>query len=99
MDYYESDPKAHEAVLQCPDQAPLSPVHAPVYPEYLAQSDDDLPAEDHPLHADASPTALLPGYIADSEPIENGLEEDPEMDLVDYPSDKEEEEEEECHTP
>ncbi|GJZ94599.1 hypothetical protein Tco_0666802 [Tanacetum coccineum] len=31
-------------------EAPLSPVHAPVYSEYLAPSDDDMaPAEDQPL--------------------------------------------------
>ncbi|GJZ06807.1 hypothetical protein Tco_0540600 [Tanacetum coccineum] len=30
-------------------EAPLSPVHAPVYLEYLAPSDDDIaPAEDQP---------------------------------------------------
>ncbi|GJT38635.1 hypothetical protein Tco_0938500 [Tanacetum coccineum] len=64
-------------------EAPLSPVHAPEYSEYLAPSDDDIaPAEDQPLPA--SPIALSPGYITDSEPIEDGLEEDPEIDPVDY---------------
>ncbi|GJY30739.1 hypothetical protein Tco_0414234 [Tanacetum coccineum] len=43
--------------------------------------------------ADASPTTRLPGYIDDSDPIEDDSEEDPEMDLVDYPFDVEEEEE------
>nr|GEV50387.1 hypothetical protein [Tanacetum cinerariifolium] len=37
---YEFD--ASEAASQSPDQAPLSPTHAPEYPEYLAPSDDDL---------------------------------------------------------
>ncbi|GKD93571.1 hypothetical protein Tco_1373408, partial [Tanacetum coccineum] len=73
-------------------QAPLSLVPAPEYLEYLAPFDDDIPAENQPLPADASPTARLPGYIADSEPIEDDSEDDPEMDLVDYPSDEEEEE-------
>ncbi|GJX20832.1 hypothetical protein Tco_0223509, partial [Tanacetum coccineum] len=59
------------------------------YSEYLAPSDDDIaPAEDQPLPA--LPIALSPGYIADSKPIEDGLEEDPEMDPVDYVADEEE---------
>nr|GEX31329.1 hypothetical protein [Tanacetum cinerariifolium] len=40
--------------------------------------------EDQPLPIDASPTALLPGYINDSNPEED--EEDPEKDPVDYPT-------------
>ncbi|GJV35026.1 hypothetical protein Tco_1407503 [Tanacetum coccineum] len=43
---------------------------------------------------DASPTADSPCYIADSEPIEDDLEEDLEIDPVDYAADEEEEEEE-----
>ncbi|GJW91015.1 putative reverse transcriptase domain-containing protein [Tanacetum coccineum] len=81
-------------------EAPLSPVHALVYPEYLAPSDDDIaPAEDQPLPAPASPAALSPNYSADSEPAEEDPEEDPEMDPVDYPFDDDEEEpfEEEEH--
>ncbi|GKB42159.1 putative reverse transcriptase domain-containing protein [Tanacetum coccineum] len=74
-----------------PKQAPLSYVPAPEYPEYLAPSDDDIPVEDQPLPTDASPTACLPGYIAEYEPIEDDSEEDPDMDPVDYPSDEEEE--------
>ncbi|GKD31313.1 hypothetical protein Tco_1242091, partial [Tanacetum coccineum] len=58
----------------------------------MAPSDDEVPAEDQPLPADASPTADSPGYIADSEPIEDDFEEDPEMDHVDYIVDDEEEE-------
>ncbi|GKB52653.1 hypothetical protein Tco_0903406 [Tanacetum coccineum] len=38
--------------------------------------------EDQPLPADASPVALSPGYVADSDP-----EEDPEEDHADYPAD------------
>ncbi|GJX39691.1 hypothetical protein Tco_0252994 [Tanacetum coccineum] len=50
-------------------------------------SDEDLeePIEDQSLPADASPTALSPGYIADSNPEED--KEDPEEDLADHPVD------------
>ncbi|GJS09241.1 putative reverse transcriptase domain-containing protein [Tanacetum coccineum] len=41
--------------------------------------------EDQPLSADASPTALSSGYIADSDPEED--EEDPEEDPADHPAD------------
>ncbi|GJZ56620.1 hypothetical protein Tco_0611813 [Tanacetum coccineum] len=63
-----------------PEQAPLSPdyVPEPEYPEYLAPSDAEAPIEDQPLLDDASPTALSPGYVADSDP-----EEDPEEDPAD----------------
>ncbi|GJY32120.1 hypothetical protein Tco_0415615 [Tanacetum coccineum] len=47
-------------------------------------SDEELeaPIEDQPLPADASPTALSPGYIADFNPEED---EDPEEDPADHP--------------
>ncbi|GJV29983.1 hypothetical protein Tco_1386431, partial [Tanacetum coccineum] len=50
-------------------------------------SDEELeaPIEDQPLPADASPTALSPGYIADFDPEED--EEDPEEDPADHPVD------------
>ncbi|GJS82211.1 putative reverse transcriptase domain-containing protein [Tanacetum coccineum] len=41
--------------------------------------------KDQPLPADASPTALSPSYIADSDPEED--EEDPEEDPADHPAD------------
>nr|GEW06100.1 reverse transcriptase domain-containing protein [Tanacetum cinerariifolium] len=44
----------------------------------------EAPMEDQPLPTNASPTALLPGYINDSNPEED--EEDPEEDPVDYPA-------------
>ncbi|GJV77279.1 hypothetical protein Tco_1508863 [Tanacetum coccineum] len=44
------------------------------------------PMEDQPLPADASPTALSPGYIADSDPEED--EEGPEEDPADHPADR-----------
>ncbi|GKA38419.1 retrovirus-related pol polyprotein from transposon TNT 1-94 [Tanacetum coccineum] len=50
-------------------------------------SDEELeePMEDQPLPTDASPTALSPGYIADSDPEKD--EEDPEEDPADHPVD------------
>ncbi|GKC73492.1 putative reverse transcriptase domain-containing protein [Tanacetum coccineum] len=43
------------------------------------------PMKDQPLSADASPTALSPGYIADSDPEED--KEDPKEDPADHPAD------------
>ncbi|GJS13802.1 ribonuclease H-like domain, reverse transcriptase, RNA-dependent DNA polymerase [Tanacetum coccineum] len=70
---------------------PPSPVEVPYvlepeYPEYLVTSDAEAPLEDQPLPADASPTALLLGYVVDFDPDED-LEEDPEEDHSDYPAD------------
>ncbi|GJR04983.1 putative reverse transcriptase domain-containing protein [Tanacetum coccineum] len=70
---------------------PPSPVEVPYVPEpeylgYLMPSDDEAPIEDQPLPADASPTALSPGYVADSDPEEDP-EEDPDEDHADYPAD------------
>nr|GEV94320.1 hypothetical protein [Tanacetum cinerariifolium] len=67
---------------------PPSPVKIPYVPEleyheYLAPSDDEAPLEDQPLPADASPTAALPGYVADSD-LDEDPKEDPEDDHVDY---------------
>ncbi|GJT96413.1 hypothetical protein Tco_1091931 [Tanacetum coccineum] len=70
---------------------PLSPIEIPFvpepeYPEYLVPSEDEAPMEDQPLPADASPAALSPGYVPDSDP-----EEDPEEDSeehADYPADE-----------
>ncbi|GJX80428.1 hypothetical protein Tco_0328577 [Tanacetum coccineum] len=67
---------------------PPSPVEVPYvpepeYPEYLVPADAEAPLEDQPLPADASPTALSPGYVADSDP-----EEDPEEDHADYPANR-----------
>ncbi|GJX79573.1 hypothetical protein Tco_0327722 [Tanacetum coccineum] len=91
-----------EAAQQELEQAPHSPEyvpdpmeledHAPVYvpepkyPEYLAPSDDDIPIEDQPLPADASPIALSPGYITDSDLEED--KENPEEDPADYTVDR-----------
>ncbi|GKE64973.1 hypothetical protein Tco_1519134 [Tanacetum coccineum] len=70
---------------------PPSPVEVPYvpepkYPKYLAPFDAEAPLEDQPLPTEASPTALSPGYVADSDPDEDP-EEDPEEDHADYPAD------------
>ncbi|GJU40479.1 S-adenosyl-L-methionine-dependent methyltransferases superfamily protein [Tanacetum coccineum] len=72
-----------------PEHPPL-PVEVPYvlepeYPEYLVPSDTEAPLEDQPLPADASPTGLSPGYVADSDPDEDP-EEDPKEDHADYPA-------------
>ncbi|GJT99483.1 hypothetical protein Tco_1109822 [Tanacetum coccineum] len=70
---------------------PPSPIEVPYvpepeYPEYLAPSDAEAPLEDQPILADASPTALSSGYVADSD-LDEDPKEDPEEDHVDYPAD------------
>ncbi|GJZ94251.1 putative reverse transcriptase domain-containing protein [Tanacetum coccineum] len=92
----DDEPQSPEAAPQLPEQAPPSldyvsgPEHppspdyvpGPEYPEYVAPADEEIPTEDQPLPADASPAALSPGYVADSDP-----EEDPEEDPADYLAD------------
>ncbi|GJV84125.1 hypothetical protein Tco_1524023 [Tanacetum coccineum] len=70
---------------------PPSPIEIPFvpepeYPEYLVPSEDEAPMEDQPLPADASPVALSPGYVPDSDPEEDP-EEDSEEEHADYPAD------------
>ncbi|GJY33435.1 hypothetical protein Tco_0417904 [Tanacetum coccineum] len=70
---------------------PPSPIEIPFvpepeYPEYLVPSEDEAPIEDQPLPADASPVALSPGYVPDSDPEEDP-EEDSEEEHADYPAD------------
>ncbi|GJX95087.1 putative reverse transcriptase domain-containing protein [Tanacetum coccineum] len=62
-------------------------------------SDEEIegPMTDQPLSADASPTALSPGYIADSDPEED--KEDPEEDPTSHPKDEEDGEKEEHLAP
>ncbi|GJY04632.1 hypothetical protein Tco_0370572 [Tanacetum coccineum] len=82
---------------------PLDLVPELMYPEYIPQKDEILPAEEQPLPAAASPTADSPGYVLESDPEED--DEDPEEDPADYPTDRddddddedEDEEEEEEH--
>ncbi|GKE66782.1 hypothetical protein Tco_1520943, partial [Tanacetum coccineum] len=86
----DAEPQSPEVAPQSPEQAPPSPdyVPGPEYPEYVASSDDEIPVEDQPLPADASPTALSPGYVVDTD-----LEEHPEDDLKESSKDDDEEEE------
>ncbi|GJU83676.1 hypothetical protein Tco_1286041 [Tanacetum coccineum] len=56
-----------------------------VYDEVASDEELEELMKDQPLSADASPTALSPGYIADSNPEED--KEDPEEDLADHPAD------------
>ncbi|GJW66405.1 putative reverse transcriptase domain-containing protein [Tanacetum coccineum] len=94
----EAAPESLEQAPPSPDYVP-GPEHPPSpdyvsgteYPEYVARLDDEIPVEDHPLPADASPTALSPGYVANSNPSE----EDPEEDPADYPADGGDDDEEE----
>ncbi|GJW91275.1 hypothetical protein Tco_0168828 [Tanacetum coccineum] len=65
---------------------PPSPIEIPFipepeYPEYLVPSEDEAPMEDH-----ASPVALSPGYVPDSDPEEDP-EEDSEEEHANYPAD------------
>ncbi|GJZ52218.1 hypothetical protein Tco_0606733 [Tanacetum coccineum] len=59
------------------------PLYAPEpeHPEHHVPSDDDSEAEDQPYAEDASLTAKSPGYIAESDPIED----DTDADSIDYP--------------
>ncbi|GKE85030.1 hypothetical protein Tco_1558772 [Tanacetum coccineum] len=69
-----------------PSPVEVAYVPEPEYPEYLVSSDVEAPLDDQPLPADASPTALSPGYVADFDPNEDP-EEDPEEDHTDYHAD------------
>ncbi|GJX47195.1 hypothetical protein Tco_0272385, partial [Tanacetum coccineum] len=57
----------------------------PLVSEPASDEELEAPMEDQPLPADASPTTLSPGYIADFDPEED--EEDPEEDPADHPVD------------
>ncbi|GJT02399.1 reverse transcriptase domain-containing protein [Tanacetum coccineum] len=85
----EMDP--YEEVAQQGQAHPLSPAyipdlmeldeHVPLYVlEYHAPSDDDIQVEDQPYADDVSPTAEAPGYIVDSDSMEDDDDEDPEED-------------------
>ncbi|GJV41655.1 hypothetical protein Tco_1420095 [Tanacetum coccineum] len=76
---------------------PLDFVPEPMYPEYIPQEDEILPAEEQPLPAAAAlPTADSPGYVPESDPEEEPEEddEDPEEDPADYPADGDDDDDE-----
>ncbi|GJX89833.1 hypothetical protein Tco_0343159 [Tanacetum coccineum] len=91
----------YEEVSEQGQAPPLSPAyvpdpmkldeHVPVYvsepehPEYHVPSDDDMQVEDQPYADDASPIAKSPGYITDSNSIEE--------DSIDYPDEPEDDDE------
>ncbi|GJU98375.1 hypothetical protein Tco_1327646 [Tanacetum coccineum] len=105
----EMDP--YEEVAQQGQAHPLSPAyvpdpieldeHVPVYvpepehPEYHAPSDDDIQVENQPYAEDASPTAESPGYLADSD----SMEEDTDADSINYPDEPEDGEEDDDEDP
>ncbi|GJT63311.1 hypothetical protein Tco_1006844 [Tanacetum coccineum] len=84
---------------------PLDFVPEPMYPEYMPQEDEILPAEEQPLPAAAaSQMQTSTRYVPESNPEEEPEEddEDPEEDPADYPADGDDddddnEEEEEEH--
>ncbi|GJR37501.1 putative reverse transcriptase domain-containing protein [Tanacetum coccineum] len=67
------------------------PVHVPEpeHPKYHVPSDDEMQVEDQPYAEDASPTAESPGYIADSD----SMEDDTDVDSIDYPDEPKDDEE------
>ncbi|GKC13427.1 hypothetical protein Tco_1010209 [Tanacetum coccineum] len=102
---------SYEEVAQQGQAHPLSPTyipdpieldeHVPVYvpepkhPEYHAPSDDDIQVEDQPYADDALSTAESPGYIAESD----SMEEDTDEDSIDYPDEPEDGEEDDDKDP
>ncbi|GJV02871.1 hypothetical protein Tco_1336440 [Tanacetum coccineum] len=65
-------------------------VHEPMYPEYIPQEDEILPAKEQPLPVATSPAADSPGYVPESDPEEEPEEDDKDLeeDLADYPADR-----------
>ncbi|GJS53456.1 putative reverse transcriptase domain-containing protein [Tanacetum coccineum] len=78
---YVPDPEHPPSLVEVPY------VPEPEYPKYLVPSDAEAPLEYQSLPANASPTALSPGYVADSDPDEDSKE-DPKEDNADYPADR-----------
>ncbi|GJW31796.1 hypothetical protein Tco_0051828, partial [Tanacetum coccineum] len=57
-------------------------VPEPMYPEYILQEDEVLPAEEQPLPAAASPTADSPGYVLEDDDDEEEEEHPAPADSV-----------------
>ncbi|GJV56640.1 hypothetical protein Tco_1457645 [Tanacetum coccineum] len=94
LPYMPEDPY-FEAALQAPPSpdyvpGPEEPGHAPLSPDYVPgaeHADDEIVAEDQPYAEDASPIALSPDYVPESDPDadpEEDDDEDPEEDPIDY---------------
>ncbi|GKF52934.1 hypothetical protein Tco_0159844 [Tanacetum coccineum] len=77
------------------DEHVLVYVPEPEHPKYHAPLDDDIQVEDQPYANDASPIAESPGYIANS----NTMEEDTDEDSIDYPDEPEDGEEDDDKDP
>nr|GFA40234.1 hypothetical protein [Tanacetum cinerariifolium] len=81
--YSDSEPWRFQWVSdeepEAPEEAPQSLEQAPPSPDYVHGT-----IEDQPLPTDGSPTALSPGYVADSDPSK----EDPKEDPAKYPPDE-----------
>ncbi|GJS51209.1 reverse transcriptase domain-containing protein [Tanacetum coccineum] len=77
------------------DEHVLVYVPEPEHPKYHAPSDDDIQVEDQPYADDASPTAESPGYIADSD----SMEDDTDADFIDYPNEPEDGEKDDDEDP
>nr|GEU56213.1 hypothetical protein [Tanacetum cinerariifolium] len=106
-----SEMDLYEEVAQQGQVPPLSPsyVHNPIeldehvlayvleleHSEYHVPSNDDIQVEDQPYADDAPSTAESPGYIADSDSIE----EDTDEDSIDYPDEPEDGEEDDDKDP
>ncbi|GJX61759.1 hypothetical protein Tco_0294659 [Tanacetum coccineum] len=97
LPYMPEDPYV-EAALQAPPSpdyvpGPEEPEQAPPSPDYVPgpeHADDEIVAEDQPYAEDASPIALSPDYVPESDPDadpEEDDDEDPEEDPIDYPAD------------
>ncbi|GJR00589.1 reverse transcriptase domain-containing protein [Tanacetum coccineum] len=76
---------------------PPSPVEVPYvpepeYPEYLVPSNAEAPLEDQPLPADASLTALSPGYPFDDDDDDDDTDDEDKEPFEDKDDDEEEEE-------
>ncbi|GJU36267.1 hypothetical protein Tco_1184621 [Tanacetum coccineum] len=82
-----------------PKQAPTSPdfLPEPVYPEFMPPEDDVLLTKKQPLPTVVSLTTDSPGYITESDPKEDPVEdnEDPEEDPANYLTDKDDDDDEE----
>ncbi|GJR16527.1 hypothetical protein Tco_0799179 [Tanacetum coccineum] len=62
----------------------------PEYLEYFAPSDAEVPLEDQPLPADASPTTLSPGYPSDDDDDDDDTNDEDEEPFKDEDDDEEE---------
>ncbi|GJV42634.1 hypothetical protein Tco_1421074 [Tanacetum coccineum] len=89
LPYMPEDPYL-EAALQAPPSpdyvpGPEEPEHAPPSPDYVPGAehvDDEIVAEDQPYAEDASPIALSPDYVPESDPEADPRRgEDADMDI------------------